>query len=122
MEKPRIGRIISNIRIKRGYSQEYIAFSLGISQKTFSRIEQDGESLSLARLKKISRFLDIDLQKLISFWNDENQTKMDIEAVIKVIDKTQIHACSENHCIYKDIIHQMNEDIQNLKLKLRYSI
>jgi transcriptional regulator with XRE-family HTH domain len=95
---------------------------LGVSQKTISRIEQDGESISLIRLKKISDILNLDLQKLISFWNDENLTKTDFETIIDKIDKSQNHSSCEDFCIYKDMIQQMIEEIQSLKRESRYGI
>jgi transcriptional regulator with XRE-family HTH domain len=115
MEKPRIGRIISNIRIKRGYSQEYIAFSLGISQKTFSRIEQDGDGLRIARLKKISDFLNVDPLRLISFYIDDKQNPADIETMSNIVDKSSNQYCNEHSCPFEKIIHHLEVEIEKLK-------
>jgi transcriptional regulator with XRE-family HTH domain len=45
-----LGSFIRDLRITKGYSQEYIANQLAMSQKTISRIEQDGEEM-----KKVAR-------------------------------------------------------------------
>lgn len=101
--------------MRRGYSQEYVAFNLNISQKTISRIEQDGESLNIARLKKISDFLDVDALRLISFYFDEKQKPVDIETISNIVDKSCNQTCDLDSCPYKKLIHQLEVEVEKLK-------
>ncbi len=52
-EKIRVQRLIKN------YSQEYMAYSLNISQTAYSNIERNGTKLSVERLIEIAEILEI---------------------------------------------------------------
>ncbi len=55
-----IGRTIRILRALRGYSQEYLASQIGVSQKTLSRMENDRCKIDYVRLSDISKCLEID--------------------------------------------------------------
>ncbi len=65
-----IGTKIKKIRELKGYTQEYLAQELGISQNSYSNIESGTVKLSLNRLEQISHILDVDVIDLLKF--DEN--------------------------------------------------
>jgi transcriptional regulator with XRE-family HTH domain len=54
------------IRIHLGYSQEYVALQLGISQRAYSKIETGKTKLTVVRLEQISRILECKIEDLIS--------------------------------------------------------
>ncbi len=54
------------IRQKKGYSQEYIAYRLKISQQAYSLIENKAEKTTLEKLLKISKILEIKIESLIN--------------------------------------------------------
>ncbi|WP_421751344.1 helix-turn-helix domain-containing protein [Croceimicrobium sp.] len=56
---------IRQLRTNKGYSQEYMAFKLGISQSTYARIENCDLKLSLNRLFQIAEVLEIRVCKLL---------------------------------------------------------
>ena len=56
---------IKQLRTALGYSQEYIAAMLKITQQAYSNIESNPEKASLARLKKLAELLRVDLFTLI---------------------------------------------------------
>lgn len=62
-----IGWKIKKTRELRGYSQEYLANQLGISQKTYSNIETNQAKVDYNRLEEISKILKISLVELLSF-------------------------------------------------------
>lgn len=65
--------ISDNIRIIResnGYSQDYVAARLKISQQAYSQIEKTPENATLKRLKEIANILNVHLITLI----DEDKT------------------------------------------------
>lgn len=64
-EFPNVGRKIRMVRESRQLSQEYVAGRMKISQQACSRLEQDGENVSLKRLKQLAEALEVPLQTLI---------------------------------------------------------
>lgn len=64
-EFPNVGRKIRMVRESRQLSQEYVAGRMKISQQAYSRLEQDGENVSLKRLKQLAEALEVPLQSLI---------------------------------------------------------
>ncbi len=56
-----ISKNIRRLREAKGLSQENIAFDLGISQSTYSKIERDASNITVARLMKIAELLDVDV-------------------------------------------------------------
>lgn len=118
MPVPKVGRIISSIRMRRGYSQEYVAFNLDISQKTFSRIEQNGDSLSLAKLKKISQLLDFDLVRLISFYIEDKQKPAEIETLSNIVDKICNRTSNCISCPFEKKVQNLEIEVEKLKNEL----
>ena len=53
-----ISHQLRRIRTDLGYSQEYVASKLNISQSTYSEIENDHVAVSLNKLNKIAEILD----------------------------------------------------------------
>lgn len=66
----KIGRKIRSLREQRGYSQEIMAKELGISQPSYARLEQKDDRISVTRLQKIARILDV---PAVQFLNDSNE-------------------------------------------------
>jgi len=63
---------LRNARNQKGYTQEYVAESLGISQKHYSRLENGKSGITLEYLEKICKKLEIELQDLFA-----NEVKQD---------------------------------------------
>lgn len=61
-----IGKNIRVVREVRGFSQEYVAKKIGISQRTYSNIEADKSKVDAEIIKSISEVLDIDPIQLLS--------------------------------------------------------
>lgn len=85
-----IGNKIRKIRELRGYTEEYLAHRLGMSQNNFSKIELGKVTLSLERIEEIAKVLDIDPIKLIEFdesliFNNNNQSGGNAANVINQI-------------------------------------
>ncbi|MEO5912094.1 MAG: helix-turn-helix transcriptional regulator [Pelobium sp.] len=60
-----IGELIRIERLKKGWSQENMAFMLDISQPAYSKIESGQTTMTLPRLYEIAKFLEIDVNELI---------------------------------------------------------
>ena len=66
-----IGEKIRKIRSIKGYSQEYMAEVMKISQAAYSDIENNKTKINLDRIQELAKIFRIDVNDLISF--DENQ-------------------------------------------------
>ena len=63
-----MSKIISNIkkvRSQKGYSQEYMAAELDMTQAAYSRIENNESKLTIDRLQRIANILDTDVSTLL---------------------------------------------------------
>tara|TARA_Y100000768_G_C23918901_1_gene653818 strand:+ start:649 stop:1005 length:357 start_codon:yes stop_codon:yes gene_type:complete len=76
-----LGDNIRNVRLHRGYSQEYVAQRLGISQNSYSKIERGEIALTKERLKLISDILSVSPEDVIEF--DERTLKQDYLISVK---------------------------------------
>lgn len=68
--KKEIGHKIRQIRELKGYSQEYVASKLGVSQRAYSKLETNETKLDWQKITKIAGVFEIDPLDIISF--DDN--------------------------------------------------
>jgi transcriptional regulator with XRE-family HTH domain len=54
-----IGENIRKIRVTKGFSQEYMAKTIGISQRNYSKIERNEINITCDKIISISKTLDI---------------------------------------------------------------
>jgi transcriptional regulator with XRE-family HTH domain len=69
MKKP-IGNKIRQIRELKGYSQEYIAEKLGVSQRAYSKLETNETKLDWQKITKIAEILNVEPTDIVNF--DDN--------------------------------------------------
>ena len=62
-----VGEKIRKIREMKGYSQEYMASRLNMSQNNYSRIELDQNKINLDRLHEIAEVLEVDDLDILKF-------------------------------------------------------
>lgn len=65
---------IRNLREMKGFSQEFMAIQLDISQKTYGRLENGEAKLHIQRLFDIAKILEMDIYQLLSIENCNNIT------------------------------------------------
>ncbi|WP_316842064.1 helix-turn-helix transcriptional regulator [Pedobacter gandavensis] len=58
-------------RVIKGYSQEFMAEKLNISQNSYSKLERGQTSLTVNRLFQIAKILDISVQEMLPAVNSE---------------------------------------------------
>ncbi|MES2387833.1 MAG: helix-turn-helix transcriptional regulator [Bacteroidota bacterium] len=68
--KERIGRKIKKIRELRDFTQEYVAYEIGMTQSSYSDIERGNTDVSFTAIEKIAGVLEVSPTALIEF--DEN--------------------------------------------------
>ncbi|MBC7641733.1 MAG: helix-turn-helix transcriptional regulator [Flavobacterium sp.] len=101
----KIGIKLRKLRMANGYSQEYLAEVLEVSQKTYSNMENDKSSISIDTLKKIAEEYKIDLLDLISDdkVNVHNNSLNDSSVINGVV----------NYNSSQELIIQMKERIED---------
>ncbi|MGM0582771.1 MAG: helix-turn-helix domain-containing protein [Bacteroidota bacterium] len=65
----KVCRAIREKRMIKGFSQEYMAIQLDVTQKTYGKLENCNSPLSIQRLLQIAEILEIDLRSVFSFFN-----------------------------------------------------
>jgi transcriptional regulator with XRE-family HTH domain len=68
--KKEIGSKIRQIRELKGFSQEYIANKLGISQRSYSKIEMNQTKADWEKITKIADILEVNPMDIVAF--DDN--------------------------------------------------
>lgn len=63
-----VGERIKKVRENKGYSQEYLAEELKISQSSYSDLENNKTKLDIKRLQKIATILETDIFKFTPKW------------------------------------------------------
>lgn len=64
-----IGENIRKHREIRGYSQEYMARELNITQSSYAKLENNSTKMTLERLLDISKLLEVDVSTLMDASN-----------------------------------------------------
>lgn len=65
---------IKNIRRSKGISQESIAYDLGIDYSTYGKIERGQISLTVDRLEKIAKILQVSTEEIYK-WDKKSGSK-----------------------------------------------
>ena len=104
---------IRKIRELKGYSQEYIATELGISQSAYCQIEKDHKNIIIERIQKVSNILETDPIELINF-NEHaifNNCKKG-----NGVNNGNYYAYSENErMLYEKSIERLEKEVDFLK-------
>lgn len=112
----RIGKNIRTIREIKGYSQDYMAEKLNVSQKTYSNIEADKSKVNTDLIKSIATILEIDAIRLLSFnekilfQNCNNSGNLN----------TYHQALDRENQVLKDSISQLKEEVNFLREEVSF--
>jgi len=114
-ERPSTIRII---RETNGFSQEYVASKLEITQQAYSNIEKNPENASVKRLKQISDVLSVPVTTLIGeseHYIQQNFQQQGGQAATVI----HVQGMPENERqLYERLIAELKEEIQLLKSML----
>jgi transcriptional regulator with XRE-family HTH domain len=126
----RIVKIIEKTRMLKGYSHEYMALKLDISQAAYSKLENNATKLSVERLFKIAEILEVEVDFLLELKVSSNFTQTTRDNSVGYLQKIenfyQENKDQLNKIIYlyeerikeKDLlIDLMNKTANNLKIK-----
>ncbi len=114
MIKEKIISNIKTIRESKNLTAEYIAQQMGINQSTYTRKENGDTDFSLTELIKlgdvlevsVSKFIDMDLQKVINQYNNETANGNFIEHQTVSPDEG-----------YKVAIEELKKQIEHMRVQ-----
>ncbi|TPG41509.1 helix-turn-helix domain-containing protein [Flavobacterium pectinovorum] len=116
-----IGEKIRKIRIIKGYSQEYMADLLELSQSAYFDIERGKTKINLERLRKVALIFELDVNFILDFDGNQFLTKT-TKTNIKEIDNNERRIIEElfnkERELYKEQIINLKNEIAYLRSKL----
>lgn len=109
-----VGNKIRKIRELKGFTQDYMASQLDISQRAYSKLEKEEIKLDWQRIERISHILEIDPIDLVSFddnlvFNNSPQSRKNNTNTINN------HFPEELKQSYKDHIKHLEEEVVFLR-------
>lgn len=116
-ESSQIAKNIRKIRELRGYSQEFVATQLEMSQRQYHRLESGESDFSLKKLEIICRVLEVSLFQLLGFdakyilQNSSNSGIGNTVTVHNTIPEQLIN-------LYNERIKHLEEEVVFLRSKL----
>lgn len=113
-----IGGKLRKLRQNKGYSQEYMAENLKISQKTYSNMENEKASISIETLKLLATELEVDILELLSDGKVivQYNTSQDTSTFNGVVNQNASEDLINN---YKQIIEDFKVIIEDLKNQVK---
>ncbi len=112
-----IGEKIRKVRDLRGFSQDYVAQKLGISQRTYGKLETGETKLDVPRIEKIADILEIEPFSLITF--DEKMLFNNYNHATQGFFST-IHTSEGIKEVYKERIQQLENENTFLKEEISF--
>ena len=82
---------IRKLRLKKDYSQEYMASRLGISQKAYSKIERGETALNHERLYQIAKILEVSPKKICPYAANCYDSKDKLKKLLKHLKEEGIN-------------------------------
>lgn len=103
------------IREAKGFSQEFVAKKLKVTQQAYSSMEKTPENMTLKRLRDLCEVLDVDLITLLGEDNvylQQNYNQQGGNAATQMILNGQKDA---EDSIHQSYINSLKEEIAHLK-------
>lgn len=106
---------IRQLRMALGYSQEYVAKQLKMTQQSYSNLEKKPERASLIQLKELAKTLEVDLILLLGEETQLIQTNINQQGGQAAAQMNVKHESENNELIYKEYIADLKSQIDYLK-------
>jgi len=113
-----IGKNIRLFREIKGFSQDYMANKVGVSQRTYSNIEADKSKVDTELIKSIAEVLEIDPIRLLSF-DEKVLFQNGKENNIGYIG-TYHHALAKESDAQKEHIKQLKSEVEFLRDEVKF--
>ena len=110
-----IGYKIRKIREEKGFTQSYMSMKLGISNKTYGRIEKGESKLYTDRIKKIAKVLEIDFRELIDFDKKNISINNNPEGSNKLLSILNQKYTEDKNQFYEKLLTEKENIIKHLE-------
>jgi len=108
-----IGTRIRKARENKGISQEAMALELDITQSNYGRLEKSDTRLTVPKIQKIAKVLDITISylfdeksaKIINQQNNENPQAYNVDTIINA-DKDHINTLKEEILFLRKLLKE----------------
>ncbi|MBE9469062.1 MAG: helix-turn-helix transcriptional regulator [Bacteroidetes bacterium] len=117
---------IRKIREFKGFSQEFMAAQLSMSQATYSKLEKNDKSVNFDNIKDIAKVLSVDPMQLLTFdeqqvFNNDNQKGGNAgNLIIQAYSEKERHLYEEKIKAKEQIIEEKITYIQDLKEAIKH--
>ena len=113
-----IADLVKKTRYEKNFSQDYIAKKLGITQKAYSKIENNETKLNVDTLTKIAEILEVDVS---SFFNSNEKPVLNDFSTRSGGDNViyKNNSIEKIEELYKEIIKAKDAEIALLKSLIR---
>ena len=113
-----IADLVKKTRYDKNYSQDYIAKKLGITQKAYSKIENNETKLNVDTLTKIAEILEVDVA---SFFNSSEKPVLNDFSTRTGGDNViyKNNSIEKIEELYREIIKAKDSEIETLKVLLK---
>lgn len=110
---------IKIMREAQGFSQEYVASKLNLSQQAYSNLEKNPDNVSVKRMKELSEILSVPLTSIIGeedtyIQQNFQQQGGQARTVMNVQSNDNINE------VYERYIKDLKDDIQNLRSQIEF--
>lgn len=107
---------IKTIRKSKGISHEAMAANLGISQATYTKIEQEETKLTVERLQNIADILGVSIGELLEPESQLQHRETQLSEFVAEVSLQKMESLyQENRRIYEQLIACKNEQIALLR-------
>lgn len=113
-----LGDNIRIIREARGYSQDYVASKLEITQQSYSNIEKHPEKSTIKRLKEVAGILQVNFVTLLGEDETYIQQNFSQQGGNAATQMNVVSNKAEND-IYERLISELKEEITFLRALLK---
>lgn len=103
------------IRESKGYSQEWVANKLNLTQQGYCALEKSPENATLKRLKELSKILDIRLSLLIEEIDSKNISFKKPKKLSDLKSANFLLLSDTEKNIYERFICELKDEIEFLK-------
>jgi transcriptional regulator with XRE-family HTH domain len=113
-----IADLVKKTRYEKNYSQDHIAKKLGITQKAYSKIENNETKLNVDTLTRIAEILEVDVA---SFFNSSEKPVLNDFSTRTGGDNViyKNNSIEKIEELYKEIIKAKDSEIETLKVLLK---
>ena len=108
-----VSKNIRKYRDLKGFSQEYMAEQMNLTQSAYAKIENTETKLTIDRLNEISKILEVDIANLLEQKNSNIFKNNKIENIFTYVENLTL----ENKELLQELLNTKNKLIKVLENK-----